>query len=128
MRCQESDRGAVLLNEIRAKGLGSSSWNDDAERTQKAVRRGKAPCCVAEPTTRNGRVHDGSADKFALRKTLRWHRGYPGDVDWHWRILEAEMAPTQESGLRENCTSRLSERAEAGPKLHLSRLYTVEAG
>ena len=36
------------------------------------------------------------------------------------------MAPTQESGLRENCTSRLSERAEAGRKLHLSRLYSVE--
>jgi len=28
--------------------------------------------------------------------------------------------------LRENCTSRLSERAEAGRKLHLSRLYSVE--
>ena len=38
------------------------------------------------------------------------------------------MAPTQESGLRENCTSRLSERAEAGRKLHLPRLYSVEAG
>jgi hypothetical protein len=25
--------------------------------------------------------------------------------------------------LRENCTSRLSERAEAGRKLHLPRLY-----
>jgi len=36
------------------------------------------------------------------------------------------MAPTQESGLRENCTSRLSERAEAGRKLHLSRLYSDE--
>ncbi|MGA8293352.1 MAG: hypothetical protein WB820_12770, partial [Rhodoplanes sp.] len=32
----------------------------------------------------------------------------------------------QESGLRENCTSRLSERAEAGRKLHLSRLYSEE--
>ena len=42
--------------------------------------------------------------------------------------LEAEMAPTQESGLRENCTSRLSERAEAGRKLHLPRLYSCEAG
>ena len=49
MRCQESDRGAVLLNEIRAKGLGSSSLNGDAGRTQKAVRRGKAPCYEAEP-------------------------------------------------------------------------------
>ena len=38
------------------------------------------------------------------------------------------MAPTQESGLRENCTSRLSERAEAGRKLHLPRLYSWEAG
>jgi hypothetical protein len=37
------------------------------------------------------------------------------------------MAPTQESGLRENCTSRLSERAEAGRKPHLSRLYSWEA-
>ena len=37
------------------------------------------------------------------------------------------MAPTQESGLRENCTSRLSERAEAGRKLHLPRLYSDEA-
>src|SRR3954465_12713772 len=33
---------------------------------------------------------------------------------------------TQESGLRENCTSRLSERAEAGRKPHLSRLYIDE--
>ena len=30
--------------------------------------------------------------------------------------------------MRENCTSRLSERAEAGRKLHLSRLYSEEAG
>jgi hypothetical protein len=37
------------------------------------------------------------------------------------------MAPTQESGLRENCTSRLSERAEGGRKPHLSRLYSWEA-
>jgi hypothetical protein len=38
------------------------------------------------------------------------------------------LASAQESGLRENCTSRLNERAEAGRKLHLSRLYTGEAG
>src|SRR6266699_4120079 len=43
-------------------------------------------------------------------------------------VFDAAMAPTQESGLRENCTSRLSERAEAGRKLHLSRLYSGEAG
>jgi len=35
------------------------------------------------------------------------------------------MAPAQESGLRENCTSRLSERAEAGRTLDLSRLYSA---
>src|SRR2546430_109779 len=43
-------------------------------------------------------------------------------------VFDAAMAPTQESGLRENCTSRLSERAEAGRTLHLSRLYSYEAG
>ena len=43
-------------------------------------------------------------------------------------VFDAAMAPTQESGLRENCTSRLSERAEAGRTLHLSRLYSDEAG
>jgi hypothetical protein len=35
---------------------------------------------------------------------------------------------TQESGLRENRTSRLSERTEEGRKPDLLRLYTVEAG
>src|SRR6516225_6811241 len=30
----------------------------------------------------------------------------------HQSVFDAAMAPTQESGLRENCTSRLSERAE----------------
>src|SRR5262245_60264677 len=34
----------------------------------------------------------------------------------HQSVFDAAMAPTQESGLRENCTSRLSERAEAGRK------------
>src|ERR1700756_355465 len=38
-------------------------------------------------------------------------------------VFDAAMGPTQESGLRGNCTSRLSERAEAGRTLHLSRLY-----
>jgi hypothetical protein len=45
-------------------------------------------------------------------------------------VFDAAMAPTQESGLRENCTSRLSERAEGGRKPHLPRLYvclTVDA-
>src|SRR5215510_1372642 len=46
----------------------------------------------------------------------------------HQSVFDAAMAPAQESGLRENCTSRLSERAEAEHKLHLSRLYSYEAG
>jgi hypothetical protein len=47
-------------------------------------------------------------------------------IGGHQSVFDAAMAPTQESGLRENCTSRLSERAEAGRKLHLSRLYTAQ--
>src|SRR5262249_53583868 len=46
----------------------------------------------------------------------------------HQCVFDAAMAPAQESGLRENCTSRLSERAEAGRTLDLSRLYGYEAG
>jgi hypothetical protein len=46
----------------------------------------------------------------------------------HQSVFDAAIASTQESGLRENCTSRLSERAEAGRTLHLSRLYSCEAG
>src|SRR6202007_2833888 len=46
----------------------------------------------------------------------------------HQSVFDAAMAPAQESGLREKCTSRLSERAEAGRTLALSRLYSWEAG
>src|ERR1700758_3665395 len=45
----------------------------------------------------------------------------------HQSVFDAAMASAQESGLRENCTSRLSERAEGGRTLDLSRLYTEEA-
>src|SRR5246127_1699653 len=50
--------------------------------------------------TRNGQVHDGSADKFALRKTLRRHRGYPGGVDWHWRTLRLRRRNGAHTGKR----------------------------
>src|SRR6201981_1775582 len=46
----------------------------------------------------------------------------------HQSVFDAAMASAQESGLRENCTSRLSERAEGGRTLDLSRLYSFEAG
>src|ERR1700751_5310694 len=45
----------------------------------------------------------------------------------HQSVFDAAMASAQESGLRENCTSRLSERAEGGRTLDLSRLYSWEA-
>src|ERR1700757_2383868 len=46
----------------------------------------------------------------------------------HQSVFDAAMASAQESGLRENCGSRLSERAEGGRTLDLSRLYSNEAG
>src|SRR5262249_41518919 len=46
----------------------------------------------------------------------------------HQPVVDAARAPAQESGLRKTCTSRLSERAEAGRTLRLSRLYSDEAG
>src|ERR1700757_4891513 len=50
--------------------------------------------------TRNGQVHDGSADKFALRKPLPRHRGYPGGVDWHWRTLRLRRRNGAHTGKR----------------------------
>ena len=53
---------------------------------------------------------------------------------WQETLGEDRLPPpfiettTQESGLRENCTSRLSERAEAGRKPHLSRTLHSENG
>src|SRR5262249_12472496 len=46
----------------------------------------------------------------------------------HQSVFDAAMAPAQESGLRENCTRRLNERAEGEHTLHHSRLYRYEAG
>src|ERR1700746_3571250 len=46
----------------------------------------------------------------------------------HQSVFDAAMASAQESGLRENCTSRLSERAEGGRTLDLSRLYRSACG
>ena len=65
---------------------------------------------IPNPAPCNG-LRTGSADR-----THTWDQPRPPFPE----------ATTQESGLRENCTSRLSERAEAGRKPHLSRLYTDE--
>src|SRR5262249_15459440 len=46
----------------------------------------------------------------------------------HQCVFDAAMAPAREGGLRKTGTSRLSERAEAGRTLDLSRLYSYEAG
>jgi hypothetical protein len=41
--------GRGILERDQSKRSRIVILNDDAERTQKAVRRGKAPCCVTEP-------------------------------------------------------------------------------
>ena len=130
MRCQEADRGEVLLNEVRAKGFGSSPPCGDAGRTQKAVWRGKAPCCCGSGERR------GTGEYMTeVRTSSRFERPCAVIEETRETSADAEgvhapdaaKASTQESGLRENRTSRLSERAEAGCKPHLSRLYSCEA-
>ena len=65
----------------------------------------------------SGRVHGGSADKFGRRKTLRRHRGDPRAAgDAGGSSSPSTETITQESGLREDRTSRLSERTEEGRK------------
>src|SRR5215211_8910800 len=59
------------------------------------------------------RVRTGPADPSGA-----WDQDHPPST----------ATTTQESGLRENRTSRLSERTEEGRKPDLLRLYTCEAG
>src|SRR5215212_5096369 len=58
------------------------------------------------------RVRTGSADPSGA-----WDQDHPPST----------ATTTQESGLRENRTSRLSERTEEGPQPDLRRLYSNEA-
>ena len=131
MRCQESDRGTVLWNGVGTKGSGSSPASDDAGRAQKAGRRGKAPCCVAASSVEDrvstwrkcGQVRRAKDPAPTSRKS-----GPRQETLGRGAIPPPFIeTTTQESGLRENCTSRLNERAEAGRKPHLSRLYSDEA-
>jgi len=46
MRCQESDRGIVLMNEVRTKGLGSLSKCSGAGVFKRCIGGGKAPYFV----------------------------------------------------------------------------------
>src|SRR5262249_16931121 len=66
------------------------------------------------------------SDTTAGDGTRTYTSDQPGARDHY--APDARAASIQESGLRENCTSRLSERTEAGRKLHLLRLYKHEAG
>src|SRR3954468_8168417 len=132
MRCQESDRGTVLWNGVGTKGSGSSPASDDAGRAQKAGRRGKAPCCVAASSVEEGVSTWRKCGQVRRAKDPAPTSRRPGPRQ---ETLGRGAIPppfiettTQESGLRENCTSRLSERAEAGRKPHLSRLYTRRTG
>src|SRR4051812_8676190 len=68
-----------------------------------------------------------------MRKTLRRHRGDPHGARRRWGIENQDHPPsretiTQESGLRENRTSRLSERTEEGRQPDLLRLYEGHVG
>src|SRR3954451_3179183 len=67
-----------------------------------------------------------------MRKTLRRHRGDPHGARRRWGIENQDHAPsretiTEEGGLRETGTSRLSERTEEGRQPDLLRLYVCLA-
>src|SRR4051812_36973231 len=138
MRCQESDRGTVLWNGVGTKGSGSSPASDDADRAQKAGRRGKAPCCVAASSVEDGgstwrKCGQVRRAKDPAPTSRRPGRGQETRGRAQSRPVSSNGPGRKAAGgtpkvqQRKNCTSRLSERAEAGCKPHLSRLYTDEA-
>src|SRR4051794_17698588 len=98
----------------------------DAGRTQKVDRRGKAPCCVAASTRdervstwrKCGQVRKAKDPAPASRRPA----SRPETLGDHHPPSTETI--TQESGLRENRTSRLSERTEEGRKPDLLRLYS----
>src|SRR4051812_35939048 len=137
-RKRNSDRsGARSRIGARYSGTGSEQkapdrrrTSGDAGRIQKVDRRGKAPCCVAASTRdervstwrKCGQVRKAKDTAPASRKPA----SRPETLgDHHPPSTETT---TQESGLRENRTSRLSERTEEGRKPDLLRLYSGEAG
>src|SRR5688500_7722926 len=111
MRCQESDRGTVLWNGGGTKGSGSSPASDNADLAQKAGRRGKAPCCVAALSVEEGVSKWRKCGQVRKAKDPAATSRRPGTLQ---EALGRGAIPspfiettTQESGLRENCTSRL---------------------
>src|SRR3954453_21647052 len=139
MRCQESDRGTVLWNGVGTKGSGSSPASDDADRAQKAGRRGKAPCCVAASSVEEwvstwrkcGQVRKAkdpapTSRRPGPRQETLGRGAIPPRSSKRPRRKAACGTPKVQRS--KNCTSRLSERAEAGRKPHLSRLYTRRTG
>src|SRR3954469_11216575 len=134
---RNSDRsGARSRIGARYSGTGSEQkapdrcrTSSDAGRIQKTDRRGKAPCCVAA-STRDARVSTwrkcGQVRKAKdPAPPSRRPASRPETLgDHHPPSTETT---TQESGLRENRTSRLSERTEEGRKPDLLRLYVCLA-
>src|SRR3954463_6916064 len=135
MRCQESDRGTVLWNGVGTKGSGSPTASGDAGRAQKAGRRGKAPCCVAASSVEEGVSTWRKCGQVRRAKDPAPTSRRPGPRQG----ARGGGAPRPRSSKRprrkaacgtpkvqrsKNCTSRLSERAEAGRKPPPSRLYS----
>jgi hypothetical protein len=137
-RKRNSDRsGARSRIGARYSGTGSEQkapdrcrTSGDAGRIQKVDRRGKAPCCVAASTRdarvstwrKCGQVRNAKDPAPASRRPAR----RPETLGDHHPPSTETI--TQESGLRENRTSRLSERTEEGRKPDLLRLYSPRAG
>src|SRR4051812_12232459 len=134
-RKRRSDRsGARSRIGARYSGTGSEQkapdrcrTSGDAGRIQTTDRRGKAaPCCVAASTSdarvstwrKCGQVRKAKDPAPPSRRPAR----RPETLGDHH--LPSTETTTQESGLRENRTSRLSERTEEGRKPDLLRLYT----
>src|SRR3954469_6377165 len=137
-RKRNSDRsGARSRIGARYSGTGSEQkapdrcrTSGDAGRTQKVDRRGKAPCCVAV-STRDARVSTwrkcGQVRKAKdPAPASRRPASRPETLGDHHPPSTETI--TQESGLRENRTSRLSERTEEGRQPDLLRLYSRRTG
>src|SRR4051812_25779484 len=127
--------GVRIRSRIGARYSGTGSeqkapdrrrTSGDAGRIQKVDRRGKAPCCVAA-STRDERVSTwrkcGQVRKAKdPAPPSRRPASRPETLGDHHPPSTETI--TQESGLRENRTSRLSERTEEGRQPDLLRLYS----
>jgi hypothetical protein len=79
---QVAPTGAVRVN-VSGAGRGAGGFGHLSRNAGHGLWRTSSGECSGQWTAERREVRDdGSADNFALRKTLRPHRGYSGDVDW----------------------------------------------